>query len=188
MDACLRCVDEVQRRVPTYVCVTNTHAHAFLAYNHLCFRLSGTKMFHHELRFCWAVRPTPPLPLPRSTGIESSSMVAADVIMPLRRRRSSLACHDERRRFSLFGWLWIRRCSRLVNGIHILDDVGYDFGPPAGLWRAVGGHSVSVPILVAHRVRWLCYPHWNGHARSTHNIHTHTQKHGLIHHIQCVNA
>lgn len=84
------------------------------AHNHLCFRLSGTKMFHQELRFCWAVRPTllpppppplmllllPVLPSPRSTGV-SSSIDDADVIMPLRRRRSIFACHDERRRFSL---------------------------------------------------------------------------------------
>lgn len=106
---------------------THTHAHA---HNHLCFRLSGTKMFHHELRFCWAVRPTlPPLmllplplplpvPSPRSTGV-SSSIDEADVIMPLRRRRSIFACHDERRRFSLLttttGWIgfWFRFGIRL---------------------------------------------------------------------------
>lgn len=82
---------------------------AYRAYrNHLCFRLSGTKMFHQELRFCWAVRPTPPVPLPlpllpspRSAAAVSSSIDEADVIIPLRLRRSIFACHDERRRFSL---------------------------------------------------------------------------------------
>lgn len=82
--------------------------------NHLCFRFSGTKIFHHECRFWWVGQPTLPGSMV-SSSTDAAEVVDEALIMPLRRLRSIFACHEERRRFSLkFDKTSLRRLLLLV--------------------------------------------------------------------------